>query len=160
METVTVNFDHFTCRRRYVTMIFDLVYINAPQDIYPECNQILISGNGTPVREIDAQTEKQKNPKKHGITHSITDVQSLVSMKVTGGCVGMGDIRKYFFIRAGTWRRQFPSKHYRHYILHSHHRYHSLIQSASRQPTVYFSLLVDFTCHLVNTSFPFVSIWL
>ena len=81
-------------------------------------------------------------------THSITDVQSLVSMKVAGGSVGMCDIRKSYFIRAGIWKRQFLSKHYRNYILHSHHHYHSLIQSASRQPTVYFSLFVDFAFHL------------
>ena len=47
-----------------------------------------------------------------------------------------------------TWKRQFPSKLYCHYIRHSHHHYHSLIQSSSRQPTIYFPLLVDFIFHL------------
>ena len=52
-------------------MIFNFVYINAPSDLlrYPECNQISILGNRTPVREIDAQTEK----KNHGITRPRRD---------------------------------------------------------------------------------------
>ena len=95
METVAVNFDHSTCRRRYVTMIFDFVYINAPKYLlgYPECNQISNWGNGTPVREIEAQTH-------------LDHVQPHVTMKVVGGGVGMGDIRKHHFSRAGA----FPGK--------------------------------------------------
>ena len=66
-----------------------------------------------------------------------------------GGCVGMGDIRKStLVVWCITWERQFPSKHCLHYILHSHHHYNYLIQSASRQPTVHFSLLVDFVIQL------------
>ena len=50
-----------------------------------------------------------------------------------------------------TCKRQFPSKHCFHYILHSHHHYEHLIQSACRQPTVYFSLLVDFAFQLPSS---------
>ena len=57
--------------RHYFFLNF--VCINALLDLlkYPECNQISISGNGKPVREIDVQTEKN-----HGITHSTTYVKS------------------------------------------------------------------------------------
>ena len=64
--------------------------------------------------------------------------------------MGMGDIRKSYFshVLVHYLERQVPSKHYRHYNLHSHHHCHLSIQSASWQPKIYFSLLVDFVFHL------------
>ena len=78
-------------------MIFNFVYINAPSDLlrYPECNQISILGNRTPVREIDAQTEKK-------ITELPDHVETRVPMKLVNGCLGMGDIRNYYFSDAGA----------------------------------------------------------
>ena len=48
------------------------------------------------MREIDAQTLKN-----HGIT-PLAHIQSSFSVKGVGGCVRMGDIRKYYFSRAGA----------------------------------------------------------
>ena len=55
-------------------MILNFVYVNAPYDLlrYSECNQISISGNGTPVHEIDAKIEK----KNHGITSTMYSLLS------------------------------------------------------------------------------------
>ena len=65
------RFGRFNCRRRYVTMrsiLSILMHHKMNWRSYPESNQISISDNRTPVREIDAQTEKITELPPHGNT--------------------------------------------------------------------------------------------
>ena len=85
-----------------------------------------------------------------------------VSMKVSGGCVGMGNIRKYYFSRAGAsplngnFRQNTIVIIFLTLIITNTHQFNQ--HAENRQFTFHSSWTLYFICHLVNTSLSFVSI--
>ena len=100
------SFDHFTCRRSYVTMISSFGYINAPYNLlrYLATNQISISCDGTPVCEL-----RHKLKKKYGNTSSTMYPNSLgrspdngVIMNLLALIPGQWSLKK----RESSWRNR------------------------------------------------------